>query len=68
MLTYPGIILGIVLLIGGGAGLVAGSSQIANRFGISPMIIGFLRNARIGRPSALFLLTAYIAYAVYRIA
>ncbi len=40
MLTFLGIIFGIGLLIAGGAGLVAGSSQIANRFGISPMIIG----------------------------
>ncbi len=40
MLTFLGIILGIILLIGGGTALVAGSSQIASRFGISPMIIG----------------------------
>ncbi len=40
MLAFLGIVLGIVLLIGGGTALVAGASQIASRFGISPMIIG----------------------------
>lgn len=40
MLSFFGIILGIALLIGGGTALVAGSSQVASRFGISPMIIG----------------------------
>lgn len=40
MLSFLGIVLGIGLLIAGGTALVAGSSQVANRFGISPMIIG----------------------------
>ena len=40
MLSFLGILLGLALLIGGGTALVAGSSQIATRFGISPMIIG----------------------------
>lgn len=40
MLAFFGIILGIALLIGGGTALVAGSSQVATRFGISPMIVG----------------------------
>ena len=40
MLSFLGIVLGIGLLIAGGTALVAGSSQVANRFGIAPMIIG----------------------------
>jgi cation:H+ antiporter len=40
MLSFAGIVLGILLLIGGGAALVAGASQIATRHGISPMIVG----------------------------
>lgn len=40
MLSFLGILVGILLLIGGGTALVAGSSQLARRFGISPMIIG----------------------------
>jgi len=40
MLALLGIPLGILLLIVGGAALVAGASQIAERFGVSPMIIG----------------------------
>lgn len=40
MLSFVGIVLGIVLLIGGGALLVRGASEIAAAFGISPMIVG----------------------------
>lgn len=40
MLSFAGIVLGILLLIGGGTALVAGASQIAARHGISPMIVG----------------------------
>ena len=31
---------GILLLIGGGTALVAGASQLAERLGISPLIVG----------------------------
>lgn len=40
MLSVLGIPLGILLLIGGGTALVAGASQIAERLGVSPLIIG----------------------------
>lgn len=40
MLSYFGIPLGILLLIGGGTALVAAASQIAERLGVSPLIIG----------------------------
>lgn len=40
MISVFGLIAGIVLLIGGGGLLVRGASEIANRMGISPMIIG----------------------------
>ena len=40
MLSFFGIALGIALLIGGGALLVRGASEIAARLGISPMIVG----------------------------
>jgi cation:H+ antiporter len=40
MLAYFGIPFGILLLIGGGTALVAGASQIAERLGVSPLIIG----------------------------
>jgi cation:H+ antiporter len=40
MLSFAGIVLGILLLIGGGTALVAGASQIATRHGISPMMVG----------------------------
>ena len=40
MFAFLGIILGILVLIGGGTALVAGASQIASRFGVSPMVIG----------------------------
>lgn len=40
MLSFLGVILGIVLLIGGGTALVAGASQIATRLGVSPLVIG----------------------------
>lgn len=39
-MTIGAIILGIVLLIGGGTSLVHGASQIAARFGVSPMVVG----------------------------
>ncbi|MEO1202585.1 MAG: calcium/sodium antiporter [Pseudomonadota bacterium] len=40
MLTFAGIVLGLVLLIAGGAALVRGASEIAVKLGVSPMIIG----------------------------
>jgi len=40
VVTIGAIILGIVLLIGGGTSLVHGASQIAARFGVSPMVVG----------------------------
>ena len=40
MLTFAGIVLGILLLLGGGALLVKGASQIAASYGVSPMIVG----------------------------
>jgi cation:H+ antiporter len=40
MLNLLGIPFGILLLIGGGTALVAGASQIAERLGVSPLIIG----------------------------
>ncbi len=40
MISLLGIAFGIVLLIGGGALLVRGASEIAAGFGISPMVVG----------------------------
>lgn len=40
MLAFLGIVLGLLLLLGGGAALVTGASQIAERFRVSPMIVG----------------------------
>jgi cation:H+ antiporter len=40
MLSFLGVILGIVILIAGGALLVRGASEVAAGFGISPMIVG----------------------------
>ena len=40
MTSFFGIALGVVLLIGGGAFLVRGASEIATGFGISPMVVG----------------------------
>ncbi len=40
MLSFLGIVVGIILLIGGGALLVRGASEIAAGFGISPMVVG----------------------------
>lgn len=40
MLASAGIVIGLLLLVGGGAALVAGASQAARRYGISPMIVG----------------------------
>lgn len=39
-MTIAAVILGIVLLIGGGTSLVHGTSQIATRMGVSPMVVG----------------------------
>lgn len=39
-MAFLGVVLGIALLICGGTALVSGSSQVATRLGISPMIIG----------------------------
>jgi cation:H+ antiporter len=38
--TFLGIVVGLVLLIVGGGLLVTGASQLAARFGVSPMIVG----------------------------
>ena len=40
MLAFFGVVLGILLLIGGGALLVRGASDIAAHFGVSPLVIG----------------------------
>ena len=40
MISFLGIVLGLVLLILGGGALVTGASQLATRLGVSPMIIG----------------------------
>lgn len=40
MISFFGIVLGLVLLILGGAALVGGASQLASRLGVSPMIVG----------------------------
>lgn len=40
MIAFFGVILGVLLLVGGGTALVQGSSQLATRLGVSPMVIG----------------------------
>jgi len=40
MLAALGILAGLMLLIGGGAALVTGASQLATRAGVPPMVIG----------------------------
>jgi cation:H+ antiporter len=40
MLAFFGVVLGLLLLIGGGSALVTGSSALATRMGVSPMIVG----------------------------
>ncbi len=40
MISFALLLLGLVLLIGGGALLVRGASDLAGRFGISPMVVG----------------------------
>lgn len=40
MITAFGLLLGLVLLLAGGAALVHGASQIAARLGVSPMVVG----------------------------
>jgi cation:H+ antiporter len=40
MLSFAGTIFGIVLLIGGGTLLVRGASEIAEGYGVSPMVVG----------------------------
>ena len=40
MLTFAGIVFGILLLIGGGAALVRGASDVAAGFGVPPMVVG----------------------------
>lgn len=40
MLHVAGVTIGLIGLVGGGALLVGGASHIANRLGISPMIVG----------------------------
>ena len=40
MITLFGVLLGVLLLIGGGALLVRGASEIASAHGVSPLIVG----------------------------
>ncbi len=40
MLNFLGVVGGLLLLIGGGTLLVRGASELAARFGVSPMIVG----------------------------
>lgn len=40
MLSFIGILAGVALLIGGGALLVRGASEIATGWGVSPMVVG----------------------------
>ena len=40
MLEFAGVTLGILLLLGGGTLVVRGASEIAERLGVSPMIVG----------------------------
>jgi cation:H+ antiporter len=40
MFSFLGIVLGVTLLIAGGAMLVRGASEIAAGFGVSPMVVG----------------------------
>ncbi len=40
MMSLLGVVLGIIVLIGGGALLVRGASEIAAKHGVSPMVIG----------------------------
>ena len=40
MITFAGVLLGVLLLIGGGALLVRGASEIASAYGVSPMVVG----------------------------
>ena len=40
MITFVGVLFGVLLLIGGGALLVRGASEIASEYGVSPMVVG----------------------------
>jgi cation:H+ antiporter len=40
MISFLGVVLGLAILVAGGAALVYGASQTAARLGISPMIVG----------------------------
>jgi cation:H+ antiporter len=40
MLSFLGIVAGLILLLLGGAALVGGASQLASRLGVPPMIVG----------------------------
>ena len=40
MLSFAGLIFGIVLLIAGGGLLVRGASEVAQHLGVSPLIVG----------------------------
>ena len=40
MITFAGLVLGIVILIAGGTLLVRGASEIASTLGVSPMVVG----------------------------
>ncbi len=42
MLAFIGLVAGIAVLIGGGTLLVRGASDIATRFGVSPLIVGLI--------------------------
>jgi cation:H+ antiporter len=40
MLAFGGVVLGLVLLIAGGAALVRGATQVATSYGLSPIFVG----------------------------
>lgn len=40
MVSFAAVLLGLLLLVGGGGLLVRGASEVAAKFGISPMIVG----------------------------
>jgi cation:H+ antiporter len=40
MISILGVVLGLIILVAGGAALVYGASQAATRMGVSPMIVG----------------------------
>lgn len=40
MTAFAGVVVGILLLVAGGASLVHGASQLASRLGVSPIVVG----------------------------